>query len=221
MGGESNLIKKSEPNAFTIKVPPCFLLPFTTPSDLTKNKLLVVRIMILQFPIIHGLIYIFYNMRMIEDPTMSTIYFMPVMLISIIPVIWGLNILIRLVAPVVPNYEIKGKYIMVQLVLLVCKIQMVIGDLIYQNADGVRNIEVEHPMTVQHYKNGKNIQYIKRSQRMVFHSVYLFAVIIAVIILIEMVLLSIGAQKFYKTPKRSDNDDHTTTNGQTTISVIS
>lgn len=85
---------------------------------------------------------------------MSTVYFMPVMLVSIIPVIWGLNILIRLVGPVLPEHSIRGKYLMLQLVLLVCKIQPAIGDLIYQNVDALREIKVQYPMTVEFYKNG-------------------------------------------------------------------
>lgn len=111
--------------------------------------------MILQFPIIHVLIYIFYNMRMIEEPTMSTVFFMPFMVVSIIPLIWGLNILIRLVEPVLPDYNIKGKYVMLQLVLLVCKIQPAIGDLLYQNVDALRRIKVQYPMTLELYKNGE------------------------------------------------------------------
>lgn len=111
--------------------------------------------MILQFPVMHVLIYIFYNMRMIEDPTLSTVYFMPFMLVSIIPVVWGLNILIRIVSPIVPDYDIKGKYFMLQLVLLVCKIQPAIGELIYNNVDALRQIKVEYPMTLEVYKNGE------------------------------------------------------------------
>lgn len=116
---------------------------------------MAVRLMILQFPVVHVLIYIFYNMRMIEDPTLSTVYFMPFMFLSIVPVIWGLNILIRIVGPIVPDYEIKGKYFMLQLVLLVCKIQPAIGDLIYNNVDALRQIKVEYPMTLEVYKNGE------------------------------------------------------------------
>lgn len=155
VGGETNLIKKSQSNAFALRVPPCCLLPFVGPSEITKRKLLTVRLMIMQFPIIHVLIYIFYNMRMIEEPTMSTVFFMPFMVVSIIPLIWGLNILIRLVEPVLPDYNIKGKYVMLQLVLLVCKIQPAIGDLLYQNVDALRRIKVQYPMTLELYKNGE------------------------------------------------------------------
>lgn len=159
MGGETNLIKNSQCEAFALRVPPCCLLPFTQPGEVTKKKLLAVRMMILQFPIVHVLIYIFYNMRMIEDPTLSTVFFMPFMFISIIPVVWGLNILIRVVGPVVPDHAIRGKYLMLQLVLLVCKIQPAIGDLIYQNVDALRQIKVEYPMTLEVYKNGEIINY--------------------------------------------------------------
>lgn len=160
VGGESNLIKNSQSDAFGLRVPPCCLLPFVKPGEVTKKKLLAVRLMILQFPVMHVLIYIFYNMRMIEDPTLSTVYFMPFMLVSIIPVIWGLNILIRIVSPIVPDYDIKGKYFMLQLVLLVCKIQPAIGELIYNNVDALRQIKVEYPMTLEVYKNGEKEFYL-------------------------------------------------------------
>lgn len=149
------LIKKSQPGAFSIKVRPCCLLPFTTPGDLTKNKLLVIRMMILQFPIAHGLIYVFYNIRWIEDPAGSNLYFLPFMLASIIAVVWGLNLLTSVVAPVLPDHGIQGKYLVLQLVLLMCKLQPAIGDLIYL-AEGVQSIPVEAPMTVSVYKNGKD-----------------------------------------------------------------
>lgn len=154
VGGETNLINKSLDDAFSIRVPPFCLLPFTKPGPVTKKKLLAVRLMILQFPIIHVLIYIFYNMRMIEDPTLSTVYFIPFMLASITPVIWGLNILISLVMPILPTYSIRGKYLMLQLVLLTVKIQPAIADLIYQNVDSLRQIKIKYPMTLELYKNG-------------------------------------------------------------------
>lgn len=111
--------------------------------------------MILQFPIAHVLIYIFYNMRAIEAPTMSMLYFLPFKMTSITFLVWGLNIFIRVVGPVVPDYFIRGKYLMLQLTLLVCKIQPAIADLIYQNVDALRQIKVEFPMTLELYKNGE------------------------------------------------------------------
>lgn len=156
---------------------------------------------------------------------MSTIFFMPVMLVSIIPVVWGLNIIIRVVGPIVPEYSIKGKYLMLQLVLLVCKIQPAIGDLIYQNVDALRQVKVEYPMTLELYKNSEWIGLqLGIAEECNLNLLYYLSVIISTIILIQMVLLSLGAQGYYRTPKGPmEEEEHTTQSPSpvTNISVIS
>lgn len=154
VGGESNLIRVSEESAFTYQVPPCCCLAFAQKSPITKQKLRVIRLMFLQFPIVQLLIYMFYILRIIEAPELNKLFFMPVMGVSIVLIIWGINMYIRLVAPVVPNHSIKGKYAMIQLVLLLCKVQPIIGDFVYQFTATLQDIKVNYPMSVEAYKNG-------------------------------------------------------------------
>lgn len=154
--GESNLIKESKDDVFSYRVPP-FCLGFCyTPGPVTKRKLLFVRILITQFPIVHGIMYIFYNIKSIEYPTANNVFFIPFMLASILPVVWGLNILFRLAVPIVPEHLIPHKYFCLQLVLLMCKIQPAIGDLIISNAYSLYTMDVPFPMSVEVYKNGRS-----------------------------------------------------------------
>lgn len=154
VGGESDLIKRSQTNSYVVNAPPFCFLACIKPKAITKNKLLNIRILILQFPIVHTLIYIFYNIRSIEDPSGPTVYFLIAMAASIIPLVYGLNLLIRTVIPVAPeDYAIRGKYLVLQLVLLICKVQPAIGDQIVTNVRSLAELDVAYPMSVVVYKN--------------------------------------------------------------------
>lgn len=78
-------------------------------------------------------------------------YFIPFVIISICCCIWGLQMLMRMIAPYFPYYKIMQKYLVVQLVLLMCKIQPTIADLVVTNV----NFPCNYPLTPHVYKNGK------------------------------------------------------------------
>lgn len=84
-------------------------------------------------------------------------YFAPVMICSILIGIWGLNITVRTVGPLLPDYHILGKLLAIQLVLILCKLQPTI---IHQVVRGVEFEEPGFPLSPKVYANGKNLNII-------------------------------------------------------------
>lgn len=58
------------------------------------------------------------------------VYFVPFIIASILTGVWGLQITARMIAPYLPEYKIMPKYFAIQLVLIFCKLQPAIIQLI-------------------------------------------------------------------------------------------
>lgn len=58
------------------------------------------------------------------------VYFVPFIVASILTGVWGLQITARMIAPYLPDYKIMPKYFAIQLVLIFCKLQPAVIQLI-------------------------------------------------------------------------------------------
>uniref|UniRef100_A0A069DYR0 Putative organic solute transporter alpha-like protein n=1 Tax=Panstrongylus megistus TaxID=65343 RepID=A0A069DYR0_9HEMI len=128
-GGEAQLVKKVHPNNLSLQVAPCCCWPFCSflPTfTLTKKKLSVLRLLVLQLPVIQGLTYMALLVMWAEEQSLYHInytYFQPVVIMSILLGIWGIVMTVKVTIPVLQEYHIQGKFIVLQLVLLFAKFQ--------------------------------------------------------------------------------------------------
>ncbi|XP_059622913.1 organic solute transporter alpha-like protein [Phlebotomus argentipes] len=180
--GETNFIKQANRDAFSLRTPPCCCCCWCClhPGPPSKAAFLLVRTLVLQFPIVQGVLFITLNVLFVENNQLYSrvfLYFLPFIITSIILCIWGLNIIVRMMAPCFPDLHLRAKYFALQFVLMMTKIQPGIGNAI------VANIEFPcwYPLTPALYKN----------------------IIVQIIILTQMVILSVWAQKLYRTPSKS------------------
>ncbi|XP_055704584.1 organic solute transporter alpha-like protein [Phlebotomus papatasi] len=177
--GESNFIKIAGDNALNMRVPPFCLFYgcLRNGESINKVKFLSIRLLIGQFVVVQGVLYVMLTAIYVDEPNFYNsirFYFIPFVIISICCCIWGLQMLMRMIAPYFPYYKIMQKYLVVQLVLLMCKIQPTIADLVVTNV----NFPCNYPLTPHVYKN----------------------VVINLLILIQMMFLSIWAIKLYRKP---------------------
>ncbi|KAG4070700.1 hypothetical protein HA402_013620 [Bradysia odoriphaga] len=190
-GGESNFIRIADDvKVFNMRTPPCCCcLCFISPMHITKDKFMKVRLLILQLPIGLGLIYFMLNVAYLEDSVLYSnisFYFMPFMGISILAGVWGLQMTSRMFSPLFVEYKLTPKYIAVQLVLLICKLQPLIAQ-IELKINGPNDIG--YPITRKVYGN----------------------VIVQLLILIEVIILSFWSHYLYGVPsntaKNKEKDD--------------
>uniref|UniRef100_A0A1B0CWW3 Putative organic solute transporter alpha-like protein n=1 Tax=Lutzomyia longipalpis TaxID=7200 RepID=A0A1B0CWW3_LUTLO len=178
-GGETNFIKTAGDNALNMRVPPFCLFYgcLRNGEPITKGKFIFIRILVGQFVVVQGVLNITMNAIYVDDPNFYNsvrFYFIPFVLISLLSCIWGLNMITRMIAPHFPYYKLVQKYFCVQFVLLMCKIQPTIADMVVSNV----NFPCHYPLTPHVYKN----------------------VVVNLVILIQMMFLSIWAIKLYRKP---------------------
>ncbi|GAB0090720.1 Organic solute transporter alpha-like protein [Sergentomyia squamirostris] len=179
--GETNYIKQANRDAYSLRTPPCCCccccLHARPP---TKSTFLLVRTLVLQFPIVQGVLFITLNVLYVENYKLYSqvfFYFLPFIITSILLCIWGLNVIVRMMAPCFPELRIRPKYFALQFVLMMTKIQPAIGSVIVANMD----FPCWYPLTPSLYKN----------------------IIVQVVILTQMVILSVWSQKLYRSPSKS------------------
>ncbi|XP_055603154.1 organic solute transporter alpha-like protein [Uranotaenia lowii] len=181
IGGEDAFIKSSDTETFTARTPPCCCcLPFLKRSTVTKNRLLFVRLLILQLPIVQSSLFIGLNVVYVEDVlnfNRILTFFVPFIVVSIILGVWGLNIIVRMVGPLHVELKLMGKYAVLQLVLILCKIQplIIMGLVTYITP------RCDFPLTLQVQKNA----------------------VFQMCLCAEMLLLSLWASHLYKTPSKT------------------
>ncbi|KAG5674506.1 hypothetical protein PVAND_004468 [Polypedilum vanderplanki] len=135
--GESKFIAISKNESFTLKTPPvcCCCLCFST-SMITKKKFLWIRLLVLQMAVVHVIIFSILNLINIENPPIVDylmLYFLPVIATSILLAVWGFNVIIRMLVPYYSNLNLLKKFLAFQLVLVSCKFQPVLLNLILRN----------------------------------------------------------------------------------------
>ena len=100
---------------------------------LFREKFLWLRILVLQMAVVHVIIFSFLNILNIENPSVVEeimLYCTPFLVATILLAVWGFNITIRLLVPYYSNLNLLKKFLAFQLVLVFCKFQPVLLNLI-------------------------------------------------------------------------------------------
>ncbi|KAK5643107.1 hypothetical protein RI129_006952 [Pyrocoelia pectoralis] len=179
-GGEAELIRKVKPASLNTKVAPCCCWPCCCclPSlDINKNRVRYLRLLVLQLPVVQGLVYMTLLVLWAERESLyqvNYIYVQPVIVTSIFIGIWGMTMTIHLLKELLKDYWTFSKFIVLQLVLILSKFQ----GISMKGIVWLRLLPCHPPLTPTVYSN----------------------LIYNCLILLEMVLLGFIARKLYKRP---------------------
>ncbi|BES92912.1 Hypothetical protein NTJ_05721 [Nesidiocoris tenuis] len=200
-GGEAQLINKVHPNLLSLQVAPCCCWPcfsFCLPTfPVTKKVMLTLRILVLQLPVVQGLIYVIFLVMWAEEQSLYQVnhnYFLPIMITSILTGIWGMVMTTKMLIPVLPEHKLQGKFLVLQLVLVLAKFQGLAAKA-FASGDF---FPCRHPITPTVYTN------------LVYNSVLLW----------EMVLLSSLARSLYEKPMPTSYHTDSNSNVAKPISAI-
>ncbi|XP_055906325.1 organic solute transporter alpha-like protein [Eupeodes corollae] len=152
----------------------CGFLPKLTPK---KNKLFAVKCLIWQMPLIQSSIMIALNVIYYFYPEKYenlVVFFAPFIVTSILSGLWGLNITVKMINKLFPDYNLMKKMLSLQLVLLLCKLQFVILD--------------------------SQLNYLDFGGTYPINNTILKQTVINLLILVEMTLVSILVQNSYSKP---------------------
>ncbi|KAF4522598.1 hypothetical protein B566_EDAN003578 [Ephemera danica] len=128
-GGESALLA-AKPEELTPRVPPlcCFWVCMPRQIEITKRNLRRIRMTILQLPFVQCLLYFALLVAWAEQQTLAAaqqvIYVQPLMFVSIFTGLWGMGMMLRMLAPrVLEGYHLPQKMFVLQFVLILSKLQ--------------------------------------------------------------------------------------------------
>ncbi|XP_017775721.1 PREDICTED: organic solute transporter alpha-like protein [Nicrophorus vespilloides] len=176
-GGEAELIRKVKPEALNMKVGPCCFWPcccFPT-LEITKHRVRYLRLLVLQLPVVQGLVYMTLLVMWAERESLYQVnymYFQPIIIISILFGIWGMLMTINLLKDVLKDFSMPAKFMVLQFVLLIAKLQ----GLAFRIAAWTGLLPCRDPINSEVYGN-------------VIHNTLMMG---------EMVLLGILARNLYK-----------------------
>ncbi|KAF5285343.1 hypothetical protein FQA39_LY04442 [Lamprigera yunnana] len=128
-GGEAELIKKVNPPSLITKAAPCCCWPCCCclPTlDVNKKRLLYLRILVLQLPIVQGLVYMTLLVLWAERESLyeiNYVYVQPLIVASIFIGVWGMSMTTQLLRDCLKGYWMNSKFIVLQLVLMLSKLQ--------------------------------------------------------------------------------------------------
>lgn len=132
-GGQKQMIKNLENHKLSIKVGPCCCWPccaLVPTFDVTKRTATNLKLLVLQLPIVQGLIYIILLVLNTEEKETYETYYkylQPFLIISILLGIWGLSMTINILKDVLdPQFLISKKFFLLQLVIISSKLQALI-----------------------------------------------------------------------------------------------
>nr|XP_023022731.1 organic solute transporter alpha-like protein [Leptinotarsa decemlineata] len=155
-GGEANLVEKVKPNTLRLQAPPCCCWPccfFLPDCRVTKSTLRSLRLLVLQLPVVQGLVYLILLVMWAERESLyqvNYLYLQPIVFLSIVLGIWSMSMLIRLLkANLDQEYLLFGKFLVLQLVLVFAKLQGLIFRVLVSN--GI--FPCRSPITPQVYAN--------------------------------------------------------------------
>lgn len=98
-----------------------------------RPKFKILRFLVLQFVVVHVIIFVTLNLISIESPETFEnvmVFFVPFITATIILGVWGFQITIRMLVPYYANLNLLKKFISFQLVLILCKLQPILLELI-------------------------------------------------------------------------------------------
>ncbi|CRK91079.1 CLUMA_CG004767, isoform A, partial [Clunio marinus] len=146
--GESRFIVLSKEETFSLRAPPCCCcFGCLKKSRVTKQKFKILRFLVIQMAVVHVIIFLTLNLISIENPEVAnslTPFFVPFIAITIILGVWAFQITIRMVIPYFTNLNLLKKFITFQLVLVFCKLQPILLDVILKHFI----ISCEGPFTI-------------------------------------------------------------------------
>lgn len=128
-GGETGLVKKLQPAQISLQVAPCCCwscCSFLPVYPLTKERLKILRALVVQLPVVQAFSYIAMLVMWSDDQKLYPLnynYYQPVVVTSILLGIWGMVMLVRVSQEGLKEYFVQGKFIVLQLVLLLTKFQ--------------------------------------------------------------------------------------------------
>lgn len=125
-GGSEQLVRRAEGAKLETRVLPCCCWPCCViPRPLLhKKRLFTLRLLVLQMPIVQAILYVIILMLWAEDPWLyhnNFIYLQPVIATSILFGVWGIVMCVR--AAESAGLKPRGKFLALQLVLLIVKVQ--------------------------------------------------------------------------------------------------
>ncbi|RZC41290.1 organic solute transporter alpha-like protein, partial [Asbolus verrucosus] len=188
-GGEAELIRKVKPGTLNLRVLPCCCWPcccFLPSIDVTKNTIQRLRLLVLQLPVVQGLVYLVLLVMWAERESLYQVnymYMQPIIIISILFGIWGMAMTINLLKGFLGDeYVMPAKFIVLQLVLILAKMQ----GLATRCLVWIHILPCRPPITPAVYGN-------------LIHNTLMLA---------EMVLLQYAARKLYKRILPTDYRSH-------------
>nr|XP_018899979.1 PREDICTED: organic solute transporter alpha-like protein [Bemisia tabaci]XP_018899980.1 PREDICTED: organic solute transporter alpha-like protein [Bemisia tabaci]XP_018899981.1 PREDICTED: organic solute transporter alpha-like protein [Bemisia tabaci]XP_018899982.1 PREDICTED: organic solute transporter alpha-like protein [Bemisia tabaci]XP_018899983.1 PREDICTED: organic solute transporter alpha-like protein [Bemisia tabaci] len=128
-GGESELIRRTQSTAIIMQVPPCCCYPccsFLPTLAISKRNVKLLRLLVLQLPVVQGLVYLILLVMWAEEESLyqvNYLYLQPVVIASILSGVWGMIMMIRMVSDSLPDYKLQQKFVCLQLVLVLAKLQ--------------------------------------------------------------------------------------------------
>ncbi|XP_050297612.1 organic solute transporter alpha-like protein isoform X2 [Anthonomus grandis grandis] len=133
-GGDAQLVKQVKPNELSMKVGPCCCWPCCSLLPTLKMEKKIVKclkLLVLQLPVVQGLVYFIILVMWAEAESLYEInylYLQPIIIISIIFGIWGMLMTINLLKTTLDSsFLLFHKFIVLQMVLVLAKIQGIIA----------------------------------------------------------------------------------------------
>ncbi|KAL1455739.1 hypothetical protein WDU94_009810 [Cyamophila willieti] len=132
-GGEAQVVRLVKDKHVNLQVGPCccypccFILPKLT---ISKRRIQYLRLLVLQLPVVQGLVYLMLLVMWAEEESLYTVnyfYFQPIVLSSIFCGIWGVITTMKMLSEHLKDHYIQGKFFVLQLVLLLAKLQSLLG----------------------------------------------------------------------------------------------
>ncbi|XP_077299958.1 organic solute transporter alpha-like protein [Arctopsyche grandis] len=179
-GGEAELIRHVKPNSLNPRVAPCCCWPCCCILPLlavNKRNVLLLRMLVLQLPVVQGLVYMILLVMWAEEESLYQVNYMyaqPFVVVSIILGVWGMAMSIKMLREVLGSHSLQSKFLTLQLVLLFSKLQGLAARIsVWAGA-----LPCNPPITPSVYGN----------------------IIYNIAMLIEMILLGCWARYLYKQP---------------------
>ncbi|XP_018568730.1 organic solute transporter alpha-like protein isoform X2 [Anoplophora glabripennis] len=128
-GGEAELVKKVKPDQLSLKVGPCCCWPccIILPTfSVTKKTVRTLRLLVLQLPLVQGLVYLILLVMWAERESLYQInymYIQPIIITSILIGVWSMAMTINLLKISCEKYFLIGKFLVLQMVLIFAKLQ--------------------------------------------------------------------------------------------------
>ncbi|XP_054262661.1 organic solute transporter alpha-like protein [Macrosteles quadrilineatus] len=128
-GGEAMLISRVKPLSLSPRVGPCCCWPccgFLPVMHIDKDRVRWLRVLVLQLPVVQGLVYMVLLVMWAEEQSLYQVnymYLQPLVVMSILCGVWGIIMTMKMLTEVLQGYHIQGKFIVLQLVLILAKLQ--------------------------------------------------------------------------------------------------